>query len=49
VHLVGFIIRTLSHNCKLFRDPDGENNFLEIKYVSINAEIIILKKIGTVH
>jgi len=45
VHLVGFIIRILSRNCKLFRDPDGENSFLEIKYIILNAEIKIKKNL----
>jgi hypothetical protein len=28
---------------KLFRDPDGENSFLEIKYISLNEGITIKK------
>ena len=33
-----------SHNCKLFGDSDGENSFLEIKYIGFNEETIIFKK-----
>ena len=43
VHLVGFVIRILSRNCKLFRDPDGENSFIEMKCVILNTNVTIKK------
>jgi hypothetical protein len=41
--------KSLSHNCKLFRDPNGEKSFLEIKYTSLNEEITIKKNVGMMH
>jgi hypothetical protein len=38
-----------SQNCKLFRDPDGQNSFREIKCVSLNEEITIEKNFGMIH